>query len=149
MPYLQADNHIEDHGGHVHATYSAEEQSNITSLINGYSQILSELCNGCAVSAQARGQYDSWSMMVRHPGPLFCMGSTFCLWAGLANEFGPVYYPANSVDTTTPSNVTGGKGKGFVWSNGQMLSNLNISSGSHATFQRMRASSIVEWARLH
>jgi hypothetical protein len=148
MPYLSADNHVEANGGHVHKEYSLEEQSNITALLNGYNALLSALCQGCVVSAHVAGQYEAWATIARHRGPIFCMGSSFCLWAGLANEHGPIHFPANFLDTTH-ANVSGGKGLGLLWHSSKMLSNLNISAGFNTRrdlpFHLMRASNIVEW----
>ncbi|CAE8582766.1 unnamed protein product [Polarella glacialis] len=139
MAYL--DEQVKSVPGHIHQRYPPAIQVAITELLGGYKDMLQPLCGGCGVETSTNSQYHDFASIARHKGPLFVMGSSFGMWAALANVHGPVYMSSNFGGGQKPP-VEGGKGAGFFWDDGKMLPNQNVSN-----FKQMSANEVLRWAR--
>jgi len=142
MPYT--DEQIQDKKGTtIHQTYDKPTQQNITILLQGYETMLKDICGDCEVIRQHGTQYHDFVKIARHPGPVFCMGSSYCLWAAMANKHGPIYLPTFFAKGEKPT-IPGGQGKGVFWNTGEVLASTEIKD-----FQLKNATQILEWANSH
>jgi len=149
MPYTDEQVEVERKKGHVHQTYVPEMQKNIKVVLDGYKKMLSQSCAGCEVAFSVGTQYSDFALIARHKGPIFCMGSSFCLWAAYANIHGPVYFPETMATLGRKihdplSDIKDGRGDGFFWNFGASIHNSMINNFKHTS-----ASDLVKWVNAH
>eukprot|EP00931_Biecheleriopsis_adriatica_P028679 TRINITY_DN17097_c1_g1_i3.p1 TRINITY_DN17097_c1_g1~~TRINITY_DN17097_c1_g1_i3.p1 ORF type:complete len:409 (+),score=41.13 TRINITY_DN17097_c1_g1_i3:61-1227(+) len=141
MPYTEEQ--IRSVGGHIHQEFPQEMQTSITEVLNAYKNMLRPLCGGCLVETSFSSQYGDFARIAHHQGVVFCMGSSYCLWAAFANIHGPVYMARNFGGGKSPA-VNGGKGAGFFWNDGQSLPSEEIRN-----FELMTPGDLIQWIQTH
>merc|ERR1712046_278137 len=98
-------------GSDIHETFQQKMQTEIRTLLDGYREMLQNEYPGCNVEFASGSQYEDFTRIARHRGPVFCGPSSYCLWAGLANMHGPVYFHGVALK---PQTIRGGRGKDFI-----------------------------------
>merc|ERR1719291_1125324 len=101
----------------IHHDFGPQDIANISELLGGYKAMFTELCgHRCSVETATGTQYSDFAHLARHRGPVFCTGSSYCLWAAYANTHGPTYVVGKepwAAGMKPP--ITEGQGAGFVW----------------------------------
>lgn len=123
--------------GGIHQNYSVEQQHNISILLRGYKEMLSDVCGGCTVIAETDSQLADFAKIARAP-VVFGTGSTYGFWAAVSNKVGKVYM--------TPDYFAGGRkpdlGEHWHWFRGNLLGNSLVQN-----FRRVSPERLVDWIK--